>query len=98
MLYYSMQCFQNSEDIQEIILVTGEDSITYCQKEIVDLYGFTKVTRIIPGGKERYDSVYAGLLACKECDYVFIMTGPRPFISRKLSKEGWTERKKQVPA
>ncbi len=93
-LYYSLQCFQNSEDIQEIILVTGEDSITYCQKEIVDLYGFTKVTRIIPGGKERYDSVYAGLLACKECDYVFIHDGARPFISEEIIKRGLDGAKK----
>ena len=61
-LYYSLRCFQDSPLIHEIILVTGEESVSYCKEEIVKKYGFTKVTAVIPGGKERYDSVYAGLL------------------------------------
>ena len=40
-LYYSMECFQKSPLIQDIILVTGEDMISYCQSEIVEKYGFT---------------------------------------------------------
>ena len=40
-----------------------------------------KVTKVIAGGKERYDSVYQGLLACENCDYVFIHDGARPFIT-----------------
>lgn len=56
-LYYSLRCFQESPLIQDIILVTGEESISYCKEEIVQKYGFTKVSAVIPGGKERYDSV-----------------------------------------
>ena len=59
-LYYSLECFQKSPLIQDIILVTGEEMISYCKKEIVERYNFTKVTKVIAGGKERYDSVYAG--------------------------------------
>ena len=69
-LYYSLRCFQESPLIQDIILVTGEESISYCKEEIVQKYGFTKVSAVIPGGKERYDSVYAGL-----CECVRYMTG-----------------------
>ena len=29
-LYYSLQCFQQSPLIRDIILVTGEDMISYC--------------------------------------------------------------------
>ncbi len=46
--------------------------ISYCKNEIVDHYSFTKVSNVIAGGKERYDSVYQGLLACTDTDYVFI--------------------------
>lgn len=87
-LYYSLHCFQESQVIQEIILVTSEDAISYCQKEIVEKYGFTKVKKIIKGGKERYDSVYAGLLACGEPDYVFIHDGARPFITEEILERG----------
>lgn len=87
-LYYSLRCFQDSPLIQDIILVTGEEFIPYCKKEIVDKYGFTKVSHITAGGKERYDSVYAGLRACSNCGYVFIHDGARPFITEEILERG----------
>lgn len=87
-LYYSLRCFQESSLIQDIILVTGESVLSYCKSEIVEKYGFSKVSRIIPGGKERYDSVYAGLLACEDCEYVFIHDGARPFITEEILERG----------
>lgn len=87
-LYYSLRCFQESPIIRDIILVTGEDAISYCKKEIVEKYEFTKVTQVIAGGKERYDSVYAGLFACQDTDYVFIHDGARPFITEKILERG----------
>lgn len=89
-LYYSLRCFQDSPLIEDIILVTGEESVLYCQKEIVDKYGFTKVTKVIPGGKERYDSVYQGILACENSDYVLIHDGARPFITEEILERGLT--------
>lgn len=87
-LYYSLRCFQDSPLIDDIILVTGEDALSYCRSEIVDRYGFTKVSRIVQGGKERYDSVYAGLLACEDTDYVLIHDGARPFITEEILRRG----------
>ena len=78
-LYYSLKAFEDSF-IDSVILVAAEDDMEYCQKEIVDQYGFTKVTAIVAGGKERYHSVMHGLLACKNTDYVFIHDGARPFV------------------
>ena len=89
-LYYSLRCFQESPLIEDIILVTGEDSVLYCQKEIVEKYGFAKVAKVIPGGKERYDSVYQGLFACENSDYVLIHDGARPFITEEILERGLT--------
>lgn len=83
-LYYSMACFQKSEVIDEIILVTAQDRIQFCKKEIVDPYGMNKAVKIIPGGRERKDSVGEGLKQCGETDYVFIHDGARPFITREI--------------
>ena len=88
-LYYSMECFQKSPLIQDIILVTGEDMISYCQSEIVEKYGFTKVWKVTAGGKERYDSVYAGLLCCQDTDYVYIHDGARPFVTEEMIQRGY---------
>ena len=88
-VYYSLHCFQESPRIQEIILVTSKEMIPYCEKEIVEKYGFGKVTRIVEGGKERYDSVYAGLKACKDTDFVFIHDGARPFVTVEMVERGY---------
>nr|WP_288976103.1 2-C-methyl-D-erythritol 4-phosphate cytidylyltransferase [uncultured Blautia sp.] len=87
-LYYSLSCFQNSREIEEIIVVTGKESINFCKQEIIEAYGFSKVKAVIPGGNERYDSVYAGLCACEDSDYVFIHDGARPFLSDDMIKRG----------
>ena len=65
-LFYSLRTFQESEFIDEIILVTGKDEQEYCRKEIVDQYGFTKVSRIVEGGAERFNSVWNGLQVIKK--------------------------------
>ncbi len=84
MLSYSLKVFQRSPLIQQIVLVTGEEDIAYCQERIVKPMGFTKVQAIVPGGRERYDSVYEGLKACQDCEWVFIHDGARPLISEEI--------------
>lgn len=83
-IYYSLKCFQESPLIRDIILVTGEESLSYCKEEIVKRFGFSKVKKVTAGGKERYDSVYAGLCACDNTDYVLIHDGARPFITEEI--------------
>ena len=83
-LYYTLSAFENSSLISEIILVTGKDEIAYCQKEIVENYGFSKVQKIVAGGKERYHSVYEGIKAIETADYVFIHDGARPFVDGEM--------------
>ena len=87
-LCYSLQCFQESPLIRNIILVTGEEYVSWCKEEIVEKYGFTKVSAVVSGGKERYDSVYEGLRACKDTEYVLIHDGARPFIDNGIIERG----------
>lgn len=82
-LYYSLKAFQDSI-VDEIILVTAENEITYCKEEIVDKYAITKVSQIVAGGKERYHSVYNGLKACKDAEVVLIHDGARPFVDEAI--------------
>ncbi len=81
-LYYPLKAFEESS-VDEIVVVTGEAEIEYCKVEIVDKYGFKKVKDVVAGGKERYDSVYNGLVA-SECDYVLIHDGARPLINADI--------------
>lgn len=83
-LYYSLKAFEESI-IDDIVLVTGEEEINFCQKEIVEKYDIRKVRVVTTGGKERYHSVACGLSAIKwECDYVFIHDGARPFVDNSI--------------
>ena len=83
MVYHSLKTFQES-DVDEIVLVTGADEIEYCQKYIVERYHFTKVTQIVAGGRERYESGYMGLQPIEDADYVLIHDGARPMINKKI--------------
>ncbi len=83
-LYYSLKAFEESI-IDDIVLVTGNAEIEFCQKEIVEKYGIGKVRIVTAGGKERYHSVACGISAISwKCDYVFIHDGARPFVSRDI--------------
>ena len=57
-LCYALDAFEACPQIQEIILVCGAGEEDQCRTQIVDPYGYRKITRIVPGGKERYHSVY----------------------------------------
>lgn len=83
-LYYTLNAFETSPLISEIILVTGKDEIEYCRQEIVEKYGFMKVHKIVAGGKERYHSVHEGIKAIDEADYVLIHDGARPFVDAEI--------------
>ena len=83
LVYYALKAFEEST-VDEVILVTGEDETDYCKEYIVDRYHFNKVKKIVPGGWERYASVYFGLEAIEDADYVLIHDGARPMISAEL--------------
>lgn len=83
-LFYALNTFNESDLIDEIILVTGAEQIEYCKTEIVEKYGITKVSSIIEGGSERYLSVYNGIKAVKSADNIFIHDGARPFVTREI--------------
>lgn len=88
-IYYSLKAFEDS-NVESIVLVTGRDDIEYCRKEIVEKYGFTKVKAIVAGGAERYDSVFEGLKAINDCDYVMIHDGARPMLDSNIIERAWS--------
>lgn len=83
-LYYALKAFQDSALIQEIILTAASGEEDYCRREIVEKYQFTKVKKIVTGGRERYHSVANGLQAVSGNGYVFIHDGARPFVTEDI--------------
>ncbi|WP_027339565.1 2-C-methyl-D-erythritol 4-phosphate cytidylyltransferase [Halonatronum saccharophilum] len=67
-------------DIYEIIVVTKEDELNYCKKEIIKRYSFNNV-RLVKGGLTRQESVYNGLQSVSlESEIILIHDGARPLI------------------
>ena len=90
-LYYSLKAFQDSSWIDEIVLVSGTGEEEYCQKEIVEKYGFSKVRKIVSGGAERYNSVWNGLQQITEEDgFVYIHDGARPFVDDTMIERAYS--------
>lgn len=81
LIWYSLNAFQKSR-VDEIILVTSYEDVDFC-RTIVEKFGLSKVTSVVAGGKERYDSVYNGLKIAR-CDYVLIHDGARPMIDNDI--------------
>ena len=54
-------------------------------RSLVRRAGFTKVAGIVPGGKERQDSVWSGLAACRgRADVVLVHDAARPLVERSV--------------
>lgn len=82
-LYYSLMAFEESP-VDDVILVTGAEDITYCKEEIIAKYHFNKVRNVVAGGAERYWSVKNGLQAARGADYVLIHDAARPCLTKEL--------------
>ena len=86
-LVYTIEHFQNSPEIDGIILVSLEDWIPYCN-ELIKKFGLTKVSSVIPGGHTGFASIGNGLRKAKDMypddSIVLIHDGVRPLIDLKL--------------
>ncbi len=81
-IYYALCAFEKSR-AQEIILVVPKGDEDYVRDEILSKYGITKVSRMVTGGDERYDSVYNGICAASG-EYVLIHDGARAFVTPEI--------------
>lgn len=92
LIWYALHAVESSDIIDDYVLVTGADDIEYVRKEIVERYGFQKITAIICGGAERYlsvgnalDVIENDILQVPNKDgYVFIHDGARPFLTEEI--------------
>jgi len=82
-LVHSILPFENSDLIDDIILVVSENRIDSA-KDIINEYGLKKAKKIIAGGKERQDSVYNALKSIETADYVLVHDAARPLVTGKL--------------
>jgi 2-C-methyl-D-erythritol 4-phosphate cytidylyltransferase/2-C-methyl-D-erythritol 2,4-cyclodiphosphate synthase len=84
-LVQTLRAFQNSPDIDGIILALPSEDIVHIRQELAENYGLTKVVNVVAGGQERQDSVKNCLDAVAgECGIVVIHDAVRPFVTEEL--------------
>lgn len=99
LIWYALHVIEQSSVIDDCILVTGAEDISYVENEIVKRYGFHKIDKVVEGGAERYDSVYhalqviadGGTKVPNKDGYVFIHDGARPFLTEDILKRCYEE-------
>ena len=80
LIFHTLERFENCADIDEIILVLSENEIENFQK-LAENQHFTKLKKVIAGGKTRAESVHRGLTAVSnKCETVAVHDGARPFV------------------
>lgn len=90
-LIYTLENFQNHQQIDGIVLVCLESWIDYCN-ELLQKYHITKVLKVVPGGSNGQESIFNGLkttynIVGKKETVVLIHDGVRPLINEKLISE-----------
>jgi 2-C-methyl-D-erythritol 4-phosphate cytidylyltransferase len=90
----TISVFEHSPLIDAIYLVIPAEEIPYCREHVVEACGFRKIAAIVPGGKERQNSVMNGLRAMREHvfddDIVLIHDGVRPLLTGDMLRESIT--------
>lgn len=84
LILHTLRAFQQSDDIQEIVLVTREELQEPLSQLCVEKK-LSKVTKICKGGDTRAASVQAGLdQISSQCGFVAIHDGARPLVPQSV--------------
>ena len=81
---HTIRSFEHARCIDEIVVVAREDRLEQ-MRQLVEEKKFTKVSAIVAGGKDRMESVQAGLnAASRETVLAAIQDGARPLVTEDM--------------
>ena len=87
-LAQSLRVLQASPVIHEIILAVPQAERQYCLDHFVATGEFSKVTKVVPGGAQRRDSVRHALAeVSEETDIVLVHDAVRPFLTEEMIRQ-----------
>lgn len=92
LIVHTLAAFQNCPDVDSAVLVCAADRVGEFQALAAE---FPKVTHVVPGGKERFDSVREGLetFAPPLPGFVAVHDGARPLILPETISQCYQEAK-----
>jgi 2-C-methyl-D-erythritol 4-phosphate cytidylyltransferase len=87
LLARTTQPFQQCSLIDQIVVVVSGEREELC-RQLVSGEEWSKVSDVCLGGRRRQDSVAAGLKHLRDCQWVVIHDGARPFVTVDLIERG----------
>jgi 2-C-methyl-D-erythritol 4-phosphate cytidylyltransferase len=85
----TLRAFGRTESVGEIILVVARDDMEYCERDIVRSAEIPKTVKIVPGGRNRQESVFMGVMSADAAyGIVAVHDGVRPFIEPDAIRAG----------
>ncbi len=91
LLDYSIEAVDSCKMIEKVILVVCEDDLAFCRDRYLKKRRLSTPVEILPGGKDRQESVYLGLRHLQSLDeapqWIVIHDGARPLVTNKIIKE-----------
>lgn len=88
LLFYSLRAFERCPLVSEYVVVTNPGKIS-AVRQLVRNLRLKKVRAVVGGGKERMDSVAAGLAALPDSGYVAVHDAARPLIVPAMLTRGF---------
>jgi len=86
-LSHVIDTFQRCNSIDQLVVAVNRKNLELC-RQLVAEQGWSKVTKVCPGGRRRQDSVAAGLSQLGNCQWVVIHDGARPLVTVDLIERG----------
>lgn len=83
LLAYTLDRFERCNAIAGITLVAHRKYILQC-RNLIKKYSYKKIEQLVIGGRTRQKSVFNALRKIRDCDYVLIHDGVRPFVTQKI--------------
>lgn len=88
LVVHSLRILQRSPVIDQIILAVPQADLDYCLNDLAVRFGFSKIRRVVAGGKERQDSVRHALEHVPEdTQLVVVHDAVRPFLTEHMVTE-----------
>lgn len=85
---HAMLALERCEEVDEVVLVCHPDTVDEFSSRVVVELGLAKVSRVVPGGDTRQESVSAGLRAVsEEASIVAVHDGARPLVTAGIFSE-----------
>jgi 2-C-methyl-D-erythritol 4-phosphate cytidylyltransferase len=88
LVVHSLRILQSSPVIDQIMLAVPQADLDYCLNDLAVRFGFSKITKVVKGGKERQDSVRHALEHVPvETEIVLVHDAVRPFLTEHMVVE-----------